>query len=316
MPFRLASKKILLTYAQAPNLTKEQILTHIQTHGNVKHYVIGKELHADGGQHFHCFVEFERKLDTTNNRAFDIGQNHPNIKRVGRHLSDSDNCWEYCTKHDNGYLSDTQTSPYKPDSSSWADTIDTAKDANSFLQLALQRHPRDAALNLERLQYFASWHYAERRESWVHPFPEHRYTLTPEMEQWVNTELQNRDRPKTLLLIGPTRTGKTIWARSLTPNHTYWNGMIDITTLTKQTELLIMDDFDWKYVPSKKQFWGAQKQFVITDKYRKKRDIIWGKPLIYICNDDQNPFYLMPRCEEDWYKQNCITAFIVNKLYG
>ena len=46
--------------------------------------------------------------------------------------------------------------------------------------------------------------------------PESFKFTTAEMKQWVEEELPKRwNRPKTLILWGPSRTGKTEWARSL-----------------------------------------------------------------------------------------------------
>jgi len=87
------------------------------------------------------------------------------------------------------------------------------------------------------------------------------------------------DRPRSLVLIGASRTGKTSWARSLGP-HIYWAGFIDISRFDVSATYVIFDDFDFKFMPNKKQWLGCQKEFVITDKYRKKFSISWGKPCI------------------------------------
>lgn len=41
-----------------------------------------------------------------------------------------------------------------------------------------------------------------------------------------------------------------------------------------------------------KPFFGAQKEFILCDKYMKKRRVKWGKPCIFLCNDDNDPFVL------------------------
>ena len=45
-------------------------------------WCIGRELHADGGLHFHVFAERRSRFDTENPRYFDIGPFHPNIASV------------------------------------------------------------------------------------------------------------------------------------------------------------------------------------------------------------------------------------------
>lgn len=95
----------------------------------------------------------------------------------------------------------------------------------------------------------------------------------------------------------------------------YWNGMVNLDDWDDEAEYAIMDDFNWDFVPCKKAFFGAQKQFTITDKYRKKKTVKWGKPLIYLCNPDADPFKTMANIEKDWYDENCIYSEITNKLY-
>ena len=58
--------------------------------------------------------------------------------------------------------------------------------------------------------------------------------LPEELVQWWNTYINNPnppDHPKTLILVGPSRLGKTQWARSL-GNMCYWNNMIDLDLLS------------------------------------------------------------------------------------
>lgn len=111
-----------------------------------------------------------------------------------------------------------------------------------------------------------------------------------------------------LILIGPTRTGKTEWARSLGV-HTYWNGYYDLKTIVKNSEYAIFDDIPWERVPVPKAFFGAQKEFTMTDKYCKKQTIKWGKPSIYISNEKPDIVY------DEWYKQNCKIIEIHKPLF-
>jgi len=64
-------------------------------------------------------------------------------------------------------------------------------------------------------------------------------------------------------------------------------------------------------MPSYKSWLGAQKQFWATDKYKGKKLIEWGRPSIYIANND-------PRWDEgvdrDWLEGNCIFVEITTSL--
>lgn len=56
------------------------------------------------------------------------------------------------------------------------------------------------------------------------------------------------------------------------------------------------------------KFWlGAQKEFTVTDKYRRKKRVTWGKPCIYLANQD-------PREDKGvdvaWLEGNCIFVYV------
>ena len=122
-------------------------------------------------------------------------------------------------------------------------------------------------------------------------------------------------RRKSLFLGGPTRIGKTEWARSL-GRHVYWNGTIDASMWDDEARYVIFDDFEWKFMPFKKQFIGCQLEFAITDKYCRKRTIKrWGKPAIIIYNDDNNPFLEMSAYFERWCSENSIRIEITECLF-
>lgn len=61
------------------------------------------------------------------------------------------------------------------------------------------------------------------------------------------------------------------------------------------------------------KFWlGAQKQFYVTDKYKGKRLVEWGKPCIYVSNSD-------PRHDKGadihWLEGNCIFVELTRAIF-
>jgi len=88
--------------------------------------------------------------------------------------------------------------------------------------------------------------------------------------------------------MGPSRTGKTEWARSL-GIHMYFNHLIDLKRWNSNANYVIFDDIEFKFLPARKAFWGAQKTFTLTDKYMHKKTVQWGKPMIFLCNPDMDP---------------------------
>ena len=69
------------TEAPEAGLSAERIIEFLKSLGCTR-WCIGRELHADGGLHFHVFAERRSRFDTENPRYFDIGPFHPNIASV------------------------------------------------------------------------------------------------------------------------------------------------------------------------------------------------------------------------------------------
>lgn len=79
-------------------------------------------------------------------------------------------------------------------------------------------------------------------------------------------------------------------------------------------DTLILDDFNFAFVPHWKALFGAQKEHVVTDKYRKKRRVK-GKLLIWLCNEAGDPLRTLSGTELDWYHANVVTFYLVSKLF-
>lgn len=90
-----------------------------------------------------------------------------------------------------------------------------------------------------------------------------------------------------------------------------------------RADYLILDDFDFDFFHGmRKAIWGAQERFTTTDKYRKG-EARWGKPLIWLCQEEKNPFVaygkdgkpVMAEEERAWYRANCVEVHVTTKLY-
>lgn len=87
--------------------------------------------------------------------------------------------------------------------------------------------------------------------------------------------------------------------------------MNQITSDLSDIDYAVFDDFPWERMkPFAKQWFGAQQSFTVTDKYKSKRTINWGKPIIFLCNPED---HTIP--DSDWYQKNSITFFLDNKLF-
>ena len=136
-----------------------------------------------------------------------------------------------------------------------------------------------------------------------------RYTLGEKMES----------RPKGLVLIGPSRTGKTT-LMSLIGDFSYIKNVWNVDNWEGSTAFTIMDDMDagdegkglsfcW-YKP----FFGAQDAVTVTDKFKPKRDIYNGKPLIWINNYDYTETF-QSKTAQDYIKKNMEIVYIYESLF-
>lgn len=93
--FRFNARQIGLTYSQVPeSWTHETVLELLKSLGDLRAYVVAKELHQDGGKHFHAYGKYTSPLDRTKADFADIDGFHPNILKPSKKWID------YCMKED------------------------------------------------------------------------------------------------------------------------------------------------------------------------------------------------------------------------
>jgi len=140
------------------------------------------------------------------------------------------------------------------------------------------------------------------------------FDVPESMIQWKEENLdQKPERPKSLLLIGESRKGKTEWARCL-GKHVYWNGVHNLDKWDDDAEYVVMDDFTWVYrkgdfvnsnaIERWKPVIGCQKEFEMTDRYRHKQTCHGPKPCIILCNEDQDPRQEMNESFKKYFDAN------------
>lgn len=109
------------------------------------------------------------------------------------------------------------------------------------------------------------------------------------------------------MLFGPTRLGKTVWARSL-GKHNYFAGLFNLDDFSESAEYAVFDDISggFSFFPGYKQWLGGQFQFTVTDKFKHKRTVKWGKPTVWLCNTDPRNDYYKPGSAPDfgWMEEN------------
>ena len=151
--------------------------------------------------------------------------------------------------------------------------------------------------------------------------PKKLYDYVMWLDDWVRRwtlgeKLEHR--PKGLVLIGDSRTGKTS-LMSLFGEFSYIKNVWNVDNWEGATAYTIMDDMDagdegkglsfcW-YKP----FFGAQDAVTVTDKFKPKQDIYNGKPLIWINNYDITETF-QSRTAQDYIDKNMIIVHLHRSL--
>lgn len=297
--FQLAGRNFLLTYPQN-TATKEALLEHLKLvfkHG--EYFVVCKENHEDGSPHLHAVIacskrcNIKSRADGSHPCDFNGRGNYQTCRDVHASI-------EY-VKKDADFIEEGQAPAKKR---KWSELHD-ATSREEFMARAMEISPRDYYLNLERLEYAANARFQSVVPAYTSQFT---FSSVPHVvQQWLDQ--LNEVRPKSLILWGPTRTGKTALARSL-GEHMYFNGLFNIDIWNGNAKYAIFDDiFDWSKFSQYKQWLGSQYEFTATDKYRKKRQLIWGKPCIVLSNS-------YPNFSDDvWIRGNCFILNVVGPLF-
>ncbi|ADM64623.2 replication initiator protein [Spinach severe curly top virus] len=336
--FRLSSKNIFLTYPQC-DIPKDEVLQLLQNlpWSVVKptYIRVASERHADGTPHLHCLIQLSGKSNIKDCRFFDIthprrsANYHPNVQAA----KDANAVHNYITK-EGDYCESGQ---YKVSGSSKANKDDVyhnavnsggVKEALEIIKagdpktFVIQHH--NVLANLERI-------FKKPQETWTPPFPLSSFNNVPdEMQEWADNyfgqPIESRPiRPKSLIIEGDSRTGKTCWARSL-GKHNYLSGHLDFNprVYSNEVEYNVIDDIAPSYLKLKhwKELIGAQHDWQSNCKYGKPVQIKGGIPSIILCNPGEGSSFkdFLDKDENEslkrWTLYNAVFISISEPLYN
>nr|QEJ80543.1 replication-associated protein [Sweet potato leaf curl virus]QEJ80553.1 replication-associated protein [Sweet potato leaf curl virus] len=298
--FNIKAKNYFLTYPQC-SLTKEEALDqllNLNTPTNKKYIKICRELHENGEPHLHVLLQFEGNYQCTNQRFFDLvspsrsSHFHPNIQRA----KSSSDVKSYVDKD-----GDTiEWGEFQIDGRSARGGQQTANDAAAE---ALNAGSKEAALQIirEKLpeKYLFQYHnlvsnldriFSPPPSVYSSPFSSSSFNAVPDIiSDWAAENVMDAaarpDRPISIVIEGPSRIGKTVWARSLGP-HNYLCGHLDLSpkVYSNSAWYNVIDDVNPQYLKHFKEFMGAQKDWQSNCKYGKPVQIKGGIPTIFLCN--------------------------------
>ncbi|AGT45433.1 Rep [Chickpea chlorosis virus-B] len=313
--FRLQTKYVFLTYPHCSSHAESlrDFLWNKLTSFAIYFIAIATELHQDGSPHLHCLIQLDKRCNIRDPLFFDFESHHPNIQPA----RDSQQVLDYISKDQNvitrGEFKRHRVSPKKSDER-WRTIIQTATTKEEYLQMIQEEFPHEWATKLYWLEYSANKLFPPQPEPYIHPWNDEDLQCHEDLAEWLNKELytepeQLQQRRKSLYICGPTRTGKTTWARSL-GRHNYFNGGVDFTNYDDKATYNIVDDIPFKFCPNWKQLVGSQRDFTVNPKYGKKRVIKGGIPCIIIVNEDEDWLQNMSSSQIDYLHLNCIVHYM------
>lgn len=305
--FHINARHYFLTWPQC-NEDKHDVHKFLKGIQLVQCVSIAQELHQDGHPHLHAVVSFSKKKNIKNARFFDYEGAHCNIQAC-KSLQDS---LDYIQKEDTEAIIEHKSE------ASWDTIVNDCTSKEEFYKAMQTNYPRDYVLNKQRLDYYADQKWPIAPSTWLAPGWAKPSVGNSAMEGWVKNALNpiEGERTKTLVLIGPTRLGKTYWARSRAP-HLYFNDAINMRQWWKTDKshyaIVILDDVPLEKVNPFKAIIGCQASFNAKVLYHGHPSISHGKPVIWLCNDD--PREDMSPAIRAWFEGNSEVIYITSPLF-
>lgn len=347
--FRCKNQRIFLTYSQVGHSWNPQPIID-SLNGLGATYRIGKELHQNGGVHYHCYVDFGRPYEFENCHKFCFGGppspkcpkgGHCNILVIRRtpHFA-----WDYAGK-DGDVIADNSTRPLVSKGQSerraeWSHCLDAPSESDFYARIK-EVDPAALCKSSQSIEHCAKRLFRSRKPEtyggvaglvfdwesfpsvaqWVlRALPEGASrirrlssTFTEDAERKLRLGIHRHligGRRPSLILWGESLHGKTDFARAL-GEHVHFGNDFSLSELilkgVENIEYGVLDDLDWTDAILKgnkyKAWLGAQEHFICTDKFLRKESITWGKPCIFLSNDD--PTVALKPSDYKWVQKNC-----------
>lgn len=321
--FRLNTQRVFLTYAQA-DFEKQALfdfLVALRTsddHNGIAtaKVLVAKEFHQDQGTHYHCYVEFDRKINVRNERLFDFSGKHPNIQTV-RSVK---NVIKYCTKEDQEPLCNFE---YDVQERTVLDILRTAiaegKSINDAVDEALTEDPTALRYYSNLHSYVAARAVQDKTKEPLYALDGFKISVADRLRlNRFKSDVETMERGdrmgvKSLWLIGPSRFGKTALARSI-GKHWYMQGVWCVDNLSDSEHVYgVLDDIPWDSLKFQyRSLLGCQRDVTYTDKYRAKKTFKMGYPVI-VCSNELPVF---TEEERNWLRVNVEFYEMQGKMYG
>jgi len=297
-----------LTFPKS-GLEVDFVKTYFHVSEGVIELEVVKELHEDGSPHLHVLLHYGKQVEMTRGRA-SCGGEVPNIKSVPR--GDVHRVRAYIKKSPVNFRSTW----LKSKDSGWTKVLDMPS-IDEAIELAQGLQPRDYVLFRPQMEIGLAAHFKKKNPIvWTSRYLEDQFRVSEQMRLWLNGMRRSDEvgRKRSLILIGPSRVGKTEWARCL-GSHFYMNGSWNLGCFREDVEYGIFDDLEFGMFKYFKQFMGCQQsEFSVSDKFIRNSVIRFGKPCIWLCNEDIDSWKMSSRMY-DWVSRNCDIVYVDEYIY-
>lgn len=233
--FKFDSQTAFLTYPHC-DLPHSAIIDHLKSIKDLAWARVCSELHEDGQPHRHVVCKFISRVQSRNQRIFDVAGKHPNIQPI-RSIS---RALAYVSK--DGEFTDFGAVP-----------SERGEDINWM----------EIAATVDEGQYYMLAHRNRVAFQYAHKFWElgrkHSCEINDKYEPDISREctfLQEKQCPDgTVVLVGPSGCGKTSWAKRVCTKPALWVRHIDVlrSFRPRYHKSIIFDDMSFMHMPREAQ---------------------------------------------------------------
>jgi len=229
--FRCNAHKVGLTYScpkdmdEHPFEDNEWLLEKLEELNGHCQYIIARERHKSGKNHFHAWIKYDVKVETKNERYFDILGVHPNV------LFKPGPGWQHYCKKDKDFITNLEVNPFTV-----ALACGTVEEAMNSLWVS---RPQLMAVNADRIE--------KNFRKKMKAKPAHEVFYGP----WPWPKLENFT---TVTIVGPSNIGKTQFAKTHFDNPLMVRHIDRLKDFNPQIhDGIIFDDMSFAHTPRETQ---------------------------------------------------------------
>lgn len=243
MSYRYQGRCFLITWSQVDATVDHlQCFTLVEEFARIRRCVIAREHHLDGGVHYHMYVEHEQYVDRRVSDLLSLAGRHPNIAKKSTPEAQKAAA-EYCRKE-----TDWVEYGFDQDDTLEVSITELAKQYPTWVSWLDHCH-------LHKIPYMyasASWNAVQTSDLDILEGTPCTGSIT---DLRLLLRVFNPTTDRSLVLLGPSGTGKTTWAKTFCPKPALFCSHIDDLKKFQPGyhQCVIFDDMDFRAWPRTSQ---------------------------------------------------------------